>query len=301
MVLAGSPVKEAIFLLDTCWAGHGTAAMAAAAHGLAQTGYGGARDPGAGLYFIAAAAPRDGAAPLRFALALDRAVRSADPGLFQEYLDPLPLVTAIDKEFAETGLPQRATCAHGPATAPPRFFRNLRFSPPSERAAADIDVESHRRAVAAGRRHDIDEHFLPKASGVEFPGQPGQFFTGRTVALNELKERLADPDGRMIAVTGMPGSGKSAVLGRLVTGQVLRPDGTPVPVDAAVYARSLGVEDITAIIAQAAGLATSDREELLRGLRSRGTPFTFVLDALDEWTGRRWPSGPGAGRPRSST
>jgi WD40 repeat protein len=280
MVLTGSPVKEAIFLLDTCWAGQGTAFLAAA--GLARTGYGGAHDPEAGLYFIAAATPRQGAIPLEFARALDHAVRSADPGLGQEYLDPLSLVIAIDKAFAKKGLPQRATCEHGPATALPRFFPNPRFTPASERASADIDVESQRRAVAVGRRHDIDEHFVPKASGVEFAGQSGQFFTGRSAALTALGKRLTDPDGRMIAVTGAPGSGKSALLGRLVTGQVLEPSGAPVPVDAAVYARGLAVEDITSIIAEAAGLATSDREELLRRLRARGTPFTFVLDALDE-------------------
>lgn len=280
MALAGSPVREAIFLLDTCWAGQGTVDLAAA--GLARTGYGGAQDPGAGLYFVAAATPRQGAAPLEFARALDHAVRSADPGLGQEYLDPLSLVIAIDKAFAKWGLPQRATCAHGPAAAPPRFFPNPRFVPASERAAADIDVESQRRAVAAGRRHDIDEHFRPKASGVEFAGQSGQFFTGRSAALAALGKRLTGPDGRMIAVTGAPGSGKSALLGRLVTGQVPGPSGAPVPADAAVYARGLSVEAITSIIATAAGLATSDREELLRHLRGRSTPFTFVLDALDE-------------------
>ena len=47
----------------------------------------------------------------------------------------------------------------------------------------------------------------------------GYRFRGRTAALGEIMDWLdrAEPDRRVLVVTGSPGVGKSAVLGRIVT------------------------------------------------------------------------------------
>ena len=71
------------------------------------------------------------------------------------------------------------------------------------------------------RRHaaELAEYWGPKARGVEVAAQAGWYFTGREAALAELSGWLADPaaDIQLRVLTGDPGSGKSAVLGRLVT------------------------------------------------------------------------------------
>ena len=71
------------------------------------------------------------------------------------------------------------------------------------------------------RRHasELAEYWGPKARGLEVAAQAGWYFTGRQAALAELTGWLTDPaaDTRLRVVTGDPGSGKSAVLGRLVT------------------------------------------------------------------------------------
>lgn len=61
-------------------------------------------------------------------------------------------------------------------------------------------------------------HFEPRARGVRHWTVPGWFFTGRRRAMVELTAWLNSPDDtRARVVTGSPGCGKSAVLGRLVT------------------------------------------------------------------------------------
>ena len=69
------------------------------------------------------------------------------------------------------------------------------------------------------RQEDLDTHFLPKARGLD-PGEEGWFFAGRQAVSSEILDRL---EGRGLAaaepryvLTGGGGSGKSAILGRIV-------------------------------------------------------------------------------------
>jgi hypothetical protein len=68
--------------------------------------------------------------------------------------------------------------------------------------------------------HDpaMASHWGPRARGVERDSRPGWYFTGRRQALRELTDWLEHQraDGAVRVVTGGPGSGKSAVLARLV-------------------------------------------------------------------------------------
>jgi hypothetical protein len=62
-------------------------------------------------------------------------------------------------------------------------------------------------------------HWRPRARGVSIDTEGGYRFRGRTVALTEIVQWLnrSVPDTRLLVVTGSPGVGKSAVLGRIVT------------------------------------------------------------------------------------
>src|SRR5690606_5478010 len=62
-------------------------------------------------------------------------------------------------------------------------------------------------------------HWRPRARGVPVDSEGGFRFRGRRAALATLIGWLSRPvaDGRVLVVTGSPGAGKSAVLGRVVT------------------------------------------------------------------------------------
>ncbi|MER5277274.1 hypothetical protein ABT025_16145 [Streptomyces sp. NPDC002809] len=107
-------------------------------------------------------------------------------------------------------------------------------------------------------------------------------------------------------VTGSPGVGKSALLGRLVVENsevTRRPDlseltGLSDPRDlewllgvfqekgrihAAIHARHKLLSDLVAAVADAAGMpGGTGREELLHALAQRSEPLVLVIDALDE-------------------
>jgi hypothetical protein len=75
------------------------------------------------------------------------------------------------------------------------------------------------REVRARRLAELRGHFQTFGRGLTRSGlRQGWYFTGRRRALCELAAWIDDPDDRRARlVTGEPGSGKSAVLGRLVT------------------------------------------------------------------------------------
>jgi WD40 repeat protein len=144
---------------------------------------------------------------------------------------------------------------------------------------------------------ELASHWSPKGRGVEREPKPGWYFTGRSQALRELAGWLASgrADGRARVVTGRPGSGKSAVLARLVTladpayrqrVPDLDPDDPTVPpagcIQVAVHARHKTVDDVVAAITRATGLAADTPDLLIDALLERAEPCTIVVDALDE-------------------
>lgn len=131
--------------------------------------------------------------------------------------------------------------------------------------------------------------------------EKGYRFRGRTVALAEIRAWLDRdaPDRRVLVVTGNPGAGKSAVLGRIVTtadkdaaAQLLGDDtgvrATEGSVACAVHAKGATALEIAQQIARAASAAIPGRIEdfppaLRDALTDRaGRRFNVVIDALDE-------------------
>ncbi|GAB2586673.1 hypothetical protein Aab01nite_51270 [Paractinoplanes abujensis] len=147
---------------------------------------------------------------------------------------------------------------------------------------------------------EAGRHWLPRARGVASGAEKGSRFRGRAAALRHLRHFLdrAEAAGRPLVVTGSPGVGKSAVLGRIVTtadpGVVaaLPPEDTAERATAgsvacAVHAKGKSALEIAEEIARGAGVrlpqAPVDLVPALRArLAARPRRFNLVVDALDE-------------------
>ena len=148
---------------------------------------------------------------------------------------------------------------------------------------------------------EMARHWRPRARGVSIDSERGYRFRGRTRALRTIVNWLDHDrlDRRVLVVTGAPGSGKSAVLGRIVT--TADPDAvrqlpdsdtavraSPRSVACAVHAKGKTALEIATEIARAASAALPERTEdfaptLREALVARsGHRFSVVIDALDE-------------------
>jgi WD40 repeat protein len=159
-------------------------------------------------------------------------------------------------------------------------------------------------ARARERACDQRDHFDPRGRGVlPFAGRRGWYFTGRIQALRELADWLAAPLGTQPAVrvvTGAPGSGKSAVLGRLVLlaepdrrqaaleadpdldRATLPPEGS---IELSVHAHGRTAQQLGEAVAARFGVEAADVEDLLNALQARTRPAVVVVDAVDEASG----------------
>ncbi|MGW7575085.1 trypsin-like peptidase domain-containing protein [Streptomyces sp. NPDC054765] len=150
---------------------------------------------------------------------------------------------------------------------------------------------------------EAGRHWKPRARGVSTDAERGFRFRGRTVALTEIVGWItADEAPRhVLVVTGSPGVGKSAVLGRVVTSADTAiaatlpqaDDAVRAPlrsVSCAVHAKGKTALEVAREIARAASAAVPKAvSDLAPGLRAAltdasGSPFTVIIDALDEAT-----------------
>jgi len=147
-------------------------------------------------------------------------------------------------------------------------------------------------------KEELRRHWAPKARGLQRGRGKGApwLFTGRVRAMREIVAWLDDGDGKSgLVVTGGPGSGKSAVISRVVTlaDDILRhetptgsaPAGT-LPrvgaIDIAVQAKGKTLDMVVAKIAGWLDLGSESAEDLVNELTERECPCTIVVDALDE-------------------
>lgn len=192
---------------------------------------------------------------------------------------------------------------------PPRLFPNPLFIDDSP--AQIVEVARRRRTLAA----DIDTHFLPKARGLD-PSEEGWTFAGRERAsaqvVDWLQGRGAAAAQPLLVLTGSGGSGKSALIGRLVTledpaaRELARQAGWDeaadahagtVPaagcIDAALHLRRLSSEQVVQALAGLLAMPSIEggiepssfvaQVPAVQTLADGSTrPTTLVLDALDE-------------------
>ncbi|WP_433685415.1 hypothetical protein [Nocardia sp. CA-119907] len=161
------------------------------------------------------------------------------------------------------------------------------------------------RRELALRAEDVRSHWGPRSRGVAAQDDPGWLFTGRARLMRQLIEATEAPPHTTL-VTGSAGSGKSAVLARLVTladpaftaayatrvaaiPADLRP--APEAVDVAVLATGKLPHEVLAQICDACGVEPpGTAAPTLAELRTvwwswvslRRDPVTIVVDALDE-------------------
>jgi hypothetical protein len=286
-----SAVQQLLVIVDTCYAGRGAQDLGRVAAQLAEVRTG-VETAGSGLWFLAAARPRDEADEGVFAEALEVAVNRPRTGLTQPYVSLDTLVSEINEVFVQRALAQQARVGAADASGQAPFIPNPDYDPG---APVGLDLESLARLRQA--REDFTAHWLPRARGVALASDPGWYFSGRTRVLRELVTWLSDPDAdhRARVVTGGPGSGKSAVLARLVTlaepqtratAPLLRaPAGTVPPeggIDVAVHARNKTLAEVVAALAAGIGAQVTTPEELLQALAARPRRRVVVIDALDE-------------------
>ncbi|MEV7612070.1 caspase family protein [Streptomyces sp. NPDC089799] len=269
-ILAESPVRNVLFVVDACHAAAAGPEIAGVTEAIVSLRPRG-DEPGSGTWLLASARQRETSEDGAFTGRLAAAWRQGD-GPSQRHLSPAALAERITASFAADGLPQRAACSSLDQSRRPPFFPNPAFDPQAE-------IGPDGRPAAADS--DLAAHFDPRGRGVEHVHDPGSYFTGRERALAAVRAHLAGGGGRApLVVTADPGSGKSAVLGRLVL------DGHA---DASVNARHQTMEAVLARLAATADARASCPEALLAALARRTRPLRIVVDSLDE-------AGPGGDR-----
>lgn len=279
----GERPQSLLLILDACYSGKGGAEAIAQTAAIEQKG---AFRDGAGLWVVATADS--------FSQAEDGAFLDAVTNVFEdpafvpaggaEYLNPVDIfVYGTNDWLGEHDHLQQAEWKVVGNRRRPQFLRNPRFT-------TKLDGVSL-----------LDEsHWDPKARGVDDSASAGWFFTGRRTALETLVSWLNSPssDQKARVVTGLPGSGKSAVLARLVTcanpsrraemskERVLDVSDLTVPaegsINAYVHARNLPTADIAKSIAKQLGIETRSVEDIVGAVANRKKVSSIIVDALDE-------------------
>ncbi|MFJ7913184.1 hypothetical protein [Kitasatospora sp. NPDC096204] len=187
---------------------------------------------------------------------------------------------------------------HSRGSAPSACLPNPRFRPVQSAAGPAL------RQLALGST-SLEEFWLERASGRAGVDDPGWYFSGRAEPMARMVSFTREGVG-VLVVTGAAGSGKSALLARLVTmadagftadpryaavlagiPAELRPN--PGAVDVAVLARNKSARVVVEELLAALSGAPSDGElplQSLLGLLSRASgpagTVSVVIDALDE-------------------
>ncbi|MBP2330008.1 WD40 repeat protein [Kibdelosporangium banguiense] len=309
-ILTRTGLRNLLIVLDTCYGGAGAAdgsqiVLRTLARQFNDNG------PG-GVWLLSSSRAKDEAGDGTFVDVLIPALTEVQErtGQRQRYLDLLDVVEEVNRRFQRQQVRQRAEIAAGVVTGLAPFLKNERYR--SDLPTEDTDLELQRLLS----KRDLHEHFGPRSRGVEFDSEPGLYFHGRDEILGELVSWLTAPnkDGKGRVVTGSPGCGKSAVLGRIVA--MSDPEyrrhllHEPAPaaagvtaklVDVAVHSRHKLLPEIVHQIATDLGLDVDGPGQLLRDIseraRARGS-VVVVIDALDEAGSGTVADAGGKGEPR---
>jgi len=293
LMLVGTPLRYALIILDTCFAGRGGAEALRGSMPSIDEG------DGKTLALLTAAYPREQIVAGDFARLFERAV--AQPGLAgcgPRYIDLGAIARVID---ADPERPGWQTVAHnllGGRTNLLPYLPNRRFNPELDQLDLLTQLRIEQQEL---RIEDLRSHFeprargvLPREPGVDAPAESGWRFVGREAVLRDLVAWLEDGDARSSRiVTGGPGSGKSAVIGRLVmlsdhdqrptvpvedlAPDTIPPEGSLVT---AVLARGRPAAEVLTAVCAAAGVRADTPADLLRQMG--GQRLTVAIDAIDE-------------------
>jgi WD40 repeat protein len=211
-----------------------------------------------------------------------------------EFITPTELADAIAEKLRLDGIDQSPECKG----AVGNFFRNKRVA-----ASPDMEVEAKRRR-GAWLPADVRQHFMAKFRGIDSADEQGWYFNGRDQPLRDIIGWLRTTDSGLLVVTGPPGCGKSAVLGRLAVlsdeayrneaAQAGALEGVNEDTDPGISAISAGIHaknktllDCVTELGSALELRPPYRgwqsaAEIAIALNRLKKPRTILLDALDE-------------------
>ncbi|MGA5203829.1 caspase family protein [Streptomyces variegatus] len=278
--LVQSDVGHLLVVLDTCFASAGTESVATLAAQLTDRRRGSAQRA-----VLAAARGKEPAKENKFVDALARVLAKPQAGPSQRYLS-VREVTARINELLDSPT-QHASHSVVDSAGQDPFFDNRLYVPATDRDGLDLAV-----LARLHKRHE--GHYGPRGRGLEHAGERGSYFTGRIPALSSLAGWLSAPhDRKARVVTGDPGSGKSALLGRFL--ELTDPEhpartthpgaGWLPPLGMNVirlWARRVTGTDLVRDLGAALALPDAERDELLKALGERTDPVTIVIDSLDE-------------------
>ncbi|MGN2638281.1 hypothetical protein ACTD5D_19220 [Nocardia takedensis] len=297
-ILYETPVRRVLLMLDTCFSGKGGADFTTAA--LDEYTHHWDERPGNGVAVITSTQPHQMADAGQFPRLFTDAVNClSTAGHSPETIAVQALVTKMNSLASYTpwqavGSSEVRLIGEAPPFLPnPRHDRRLYEVDLALQQAAAWEEHTQRRRV------EFEDRMLLRARGDSDGTQ--WWFRGRHTVLTDITAWLhhPDPDRPLLAVTGDPGSGKTAVLG--VIAAMAHPDyhrtvpigtlGFPpeaIPtigaVDVAIYAQNLTIDQIRDGIAAAAELTAATVGELLDKLTSRNRVLTILIDGLDEAT-----------------
>ena len=182
-----------------------------------------------------------------------------------------------------------------------RFFPNPRFRPNAPDLSADLDLEEVERRIILPR--DVADHFMLKFRGIDTGDEQGWYFTGREAVLRRVVTWLSSGAG-LFVITGPPGCGKSALLGRIAITSVPQyrdqlekaeqlaefpADTLPEAgsLSAGVHAKNKSLMDCVRELARALEIDTpvdgwQSAADLVGKVSDLVGPTTILLDALDE-------------------
>jgi WD40 repeat protein len=294
-LIKNSKAAEVMVILDLCYAGGHMAEITGLAAKLAP--YAGDCVPA--LWVIGAARTKQIASEGAFTAALEAVlneVKQGDErlgGKTQLYLNICTLIREVNTRLSRQIVNLSALNISDEC----KVFLNPNYIP---QLSPGLDLETQAAYLRQLQASTFQEHWIPKARSVE-SGGGGWYFTGRERALRELVAWLnqVETNGAARVVTGSAGSGKSALLARLVTlsdprwrqqvlgpGRLELPEGTLPPegiVQAAVLLRRKLLANVVAELADQLQLQASDAAALCEAIGM--APLhkrVLVFDALDE-------------------
>ena len=264
---------------------------------------------GRGLAVFASAHPVEQVPEANLCNVLKKLLLEGDPNYRwsdqDRFIGSEVLFAAIEDGFELNGLEQ--TIYSGSCFNTTEMLANPRYR--VELAAEDVETRRSHLTLTDG-----SVHFATASKGIEV-GETGWYFTGRVRVLRELVHWLETAENGLLIVTGPPGAGKSAVMGRIATlsdpfyrelaarAGVLDSmvDGTDPPcgiIDVAIHAKGKNLSDclnrlVSALYSNVDGLSSFlevraptelDRraEEVIASVRRAGRRITILLDGLDE-------------------
>ncbi|MDX3374674.1 caspase family protein [Streptomyces sp. ME02-6991-2A] len=280
-MVANSLAGSVLVIIDTCYAG---ATASDAVRSLIELGC----VPSAGsgnTWVLASATSTEMAMEGAMAKALGDVLTGMSAGKRQRYLSVERVAEGINRHFGTHGVPQRAVAAGRTMSGESPFFPNPAYISGLPRDSLDIP------SVVRLRREPHD-HFMSRSRGVPYASEPGDLFVGRLEALRAITDWLgtSGAEVRPLVVTGEPGSGKSALLGRVLaltdpdsTARLsVPPDVLPPPGLAAIAMNCRTVEHVVESLSASLDLHPSSFAGVHAALARRTDPVVIVLDGLDE-------------------